>query len=129
MPLDPDTRLELLTPGLGDHVRFHHRACVARWQRSYWTLHEGSESFTPVPGPPAGRVNKTLILWPEEGDGIVIGLVRRAIGISHYGSSYSDDPGGFTALGMYDLFQVKRFLKDKRHMLVPVWAICDLERR
>jgi hypothetical protein len=129
-------RIELLTPGLGDHVRFHHRACVARRQgggtsprSGFWTLHEGSERYTPVPGLPAGRINKTLLVWPEDGDGIVIGLVRRGIGISHFGSSYSDDPGGFTVLEYHDLFQVKRFLKDRSHMLVPLWAVCDLERR
>jgi hypothetical protein len=127
---------------LGARVRFHHRACVARVRKK-----EYGDPFEPCwevirmegggPDPllegnwveklPTGRRNKTIIVWPAEGEGIVIGLIRRGIGNSHagYTSGYEYpeyEPGWFTAHEWHWLYEVKTSLRQKDKVYAPLWA-------
>ena len=72
--------------------------------------------------------NKSIYVWPEEGSGIVVALIRREIGYS-YGatgtsSMYSDDfePGGFEAAERHWLYAVKTSLTGLDVVLTPMWA-------
>jgi len=96
---------------LGDRIRYHHRACVARLPkresgtgifagpdipRTWEPIRvEGGQPnvdyFWPeTPNwwtrmPTDGPINKTIICWHEIGEGFVFGLIRRGIGVSHSG--------------------------------------------
>lgn len=143
---------------LGDRVRFHHRACVAR-VRAKWEK-EGSRLLSlPNPPPPrwevirveggeppregdenfglgesfvahmrvTSKTNKTIVVWPAEGEGVVVGMIRRGIGKSHagYESGYEYpewNPGYFVAREWHWLYLVKCNLQQKDPIYVPLWA-------
>lgn len=110
-----------------------------RFEQSEWLLTEGvtprggwRPSFTPAEEPerfsiefgfvadpfytrPIEGVNKTVFCWPEDGEGLLIGLVRRGVG-SSYAASRSH--GGF--LGDYDDFEPGGF---HAHLFVPLYAV------
>ena len=137
---------------LGDRVRFHHRACVARVRArdhgnpDHW-LGDDKDLFKPCwevvvkegQGPPhdfgetfveklrVSKLNKTIIIWPSEGEGIVIGMIRRGIGRSYagYTSGYEYpeyEPGYFVAEEWHWLYLVKSYLQQKDPFYVPLWA-------
>ena len=137
---------------LGDRIRFHHRACVARIPKNdgatgifagadvplKWNAVQkegGSPPFvdfdTPqFPGIIADRSkrNKTIMVWPEEGEGIIIALIRRGIGHSYegYTSGYEYpeyEPGGFSVQEWHWLYVVKRELLRMEFIYVPLWAV------
>lgn len=142
---------------LGARVRFHHRAAVARWTTyehgpGEWRLTEGVErGWRPAISPPerdprdiefsfaddpfyrrrSGRTNKTVIVWPEEGDGFLFGLVRRGIGegyspsggYDHWTGEHEYDPGGFSAQALVPLYAIKTGLNGVRYLLCPTWAV------
>lgn len=150
---------------LGQRVRYHHRACVARAKRqdyathAYWIacgegrhgwdnrLHPRGKcdylSFDPFrPGlldhprnPPVPRfgVNKTIMIWPEEGEGIIIGLVRRGIGESVPASGgdglFNDswEPGYFTPYQWVWLYAIKTHLNGLDMVLAPMCAVSPVE--
>lgn len=138
---------------LGDRIRYHHRACVARIPKS---RHTGSGVFDlpPIPAewnaieqeggaPPftgfgtsnfpgiiADRTkrNKTIMVWPEEGEGYIIALIRRGIGKSHegYTSGYEYpeyEPGYFEAQEWHWLYVVKQTLLRMGFIYVPMWGV------
>lgn len=147
---------------LGAHVRYSHRAAVARWRPEpympgggSWWLTEGVDKrsgwrpvlsaptgdrveddlafgFTIDPwyhrGPGALDPNKTVVVWPEEGEAILFGLVRRGIGRSYSAtgrsSSFEDnfDPGGFGAQAFLPLYALKHELSGVGYILTPTWA-------
>lgn len=142
----PDDVFELGTP-----VVYHHRACEARvpaakqenWVRGVlpkegpsrywittgpakWEYESGAES--PVEKMPFnGKRNKTVVCWPCEGSGIVIGLVRKGIGQSHagYESGYEYpeyEPGYFVAEEWVWLYAIKGWLNGVNYVLAPMWA-------
>lgn len=79
---------------------------------------------------PAG-VNKSIAIWPEEGEGILISLVRRGIGksvpttSSHSLDSYDDiDPGYFAAAEWVWFYVVKFGMSGLDDLaLVPMGAL------
>lgn len=142
----PDAHFEL-----GDWIEYHHRACVARIPKD-----TGSSGVFGVPsmparweaitfeggGPPtfptfgddfpnviADRTkrNKTIMVWPEDGEGCIIGLIRRGIGRSYsgYTSGYYEpewEPGGFEVEEWHWLYVVKSHILLKNAIYVPLWA-------
>ena len=77
----------------------------------------------------AKGINKTLAIWPKEGAGIVISLVRKGIGESYagYESGYETpewEPGGFVAKEWVWLYVVKHSMTGMNDLtLVPMDAI------
>lgn len=138
--------------GLGDRVRYHHRAAVARLperqhaaRNDIFSLSEelhrwdivGKEGgrpagLSPIIGwlermPRSGRLNKTIVVWPAEGEGVIFGLIRRGIGRSHagYESGYEYpewNPGYFEADEWHWLYAVKTTLSGLKVIYVPLWA-------
>lgn len=139
---------------LGARVEYHHRAAVARWNpprndfswRNGWMLHEGAtdharpdlgwihedEMFKNWPEQKrgTGHVNKTIMVWPEEGVGVVTGKVRRQVGTSHRasrggGGVWGDDfdPGYFDPIATFDLYVIRHELRGTNYILVPTWAV------
>lgn len=132
---------------LGSRVEYHHRAAVARYRTSHnfrrWVLTEGArknyyslETFEHEPDmfndwpeqtrPRGfGTINKTVMVWPEEGSGIVIGRVKRQKGISHASSGgYEDfESGYFDPMESFTLYLVRHELDEKEPIMVPEWAI------
>jgi hypothetical protein len=141
---------------LGTRVRFHHRCAVARYgpldvppETRSWRLLEGVEKnelaadrtldlladlFSGWPEIRGGRyqeqLNKTVMVWPEEGSGVVIGVVRRGRGTSHaagpmrsgpYGEDY--DPGYFASSDFFELYAIKRGIRGVAYILAPEWAL------
>ena len=142
---------------LGTPVTYHHRAAVARWQppgkgdfswRKGWTLYEGvrkhavndayvqyTEMFSRWPEIKGRRdktINKTVMVWPEDGSGVVIGRVRRGRGTSESGRHYGDgeyDQGWFSAESAYHLYVVRHSLDGLQdYILVPEWAVRPIHR-
>lgn len=78
-------------------------------------------------------INKTIFVWPEEGEGIVIGLVRRGIGRSVSGSSgfngesYDYEPGYFATHDWVWLYAVKTHLNGTEFIFVPMDAVKELD--
>ena len=135
---------------LGDRVEYHHRACVARIANNEHILGIGRFPSNPAswhfvregsPGIPwfegkdplnirADRNvrNKTIIIWPEDGGGVVIGLVRREIGLSVSPSSYNTldgydhDPGYFAVEERHWLYAIKQSISGVDFVLAPMWA-------
>lgn len=74
------------------------------------------------------RRNKTLFMWPEEGEGIVIGLLRRGIGesvsptTSFNGETTEYDEGYFAQEFWVWVYAVKRHLEGTNYILVPMDA-------
>jgi hypothetical protein len=137
---------------LGARVRYHHRAAVARLlspehtynQGRRWRLYEGvgkretgPEVFTAggladeFYDWPHRKVNKTIMVWPSEGVGIVIGLVKRGIGKSSPGYQHSGaggfepdyEPGYFASQSWHELYAIRHELRGIEYVLVPKWAV------
>lgn len=78
------------------------------------------------------KLNKTVMVWPYDSFGWVIGMVRRAIGISHGGSwsGYYEreyEPG-YLDLEMYvDLYVIKQYYDGVEYIYCPVWAVSKVE--
>ena len=145
---------------LGQKIKYHHRAAVARYNapsysggtRSWWltegvengetTLDAKSETFGgvverhwlkdlfadwPELKRARGEINKTVMVWPEFGEGVIIGKVRRGRGTSHSSSrgiSIDDYEGGyFDPIEYFDLYAVKREMRGTNYILVPTWAV------
>ena len=122
----------------------------------YWELHEGSrkgmklpdlkyetamfDGWKPVimhqrsyrgrPSKTSEAVNKTIMVWPEEGSGVVTGLVRRGIGRSE--SGYHSGPDGdwsegyFSGMLWFELYAVRCDLRGLDYLLIPQWAASPL---
>lgn len=147
---------------LGDWVVYHHRACVLRLTKQEYTGSLLKPASQPVPRewtstgvgrfiradwfsgenpldllPKNGKINKTIYVWPEEGKGCLVGLVRRGIGHSvgpSGGSSfYTDDyePGYFDTKEWHWLYVIKLWLAgiEKTMVLAPMWATRKTNRR
>jgi hypothetical protein len=138
---------------LGDRVRFHHRAAVARLPDKLppdplfgadrtmyaWDVvaKEGGrperafeETHWLQRMPRNSRVNKTIICWPDEGEGVIVGMIRRGIGrsVRGYESGYEYpewNPGYFDAREWHWLYVVKAGLTQRDPFYVPLWA-CTL---
>jgi hypothetical protein len=134
---------------LGAKVKYHHRACVARLPKPkygvvgsepindpHWECisQEGGcppsfgfdESFIGSVRKNTG-INKTIMVWPAEGEAVVIGLIRRGIGLSveGYTSGYEYpeyEPGYFEAKEWHWLYQAKDNIFSKLIMYIPMWA-------
>ena len=141
---------------LGDRVRFHHRAAVARLPDKLpadgvfgedktlyaWDVvaKEGGrperafeETHWLQRMPRNGKLNKTIVVWPQEGEGCVCGLIRRGIGRSvrgyESGYEYPDwNPGYFVAVEWHWLYVVKCSLQQKDGLYVPLWACAPIAR-
>ena len=152
----PDDHLEL-----GAYVRWHHRAGVARkleqkrpdmfasdgwWSPWILTREAGGSdadryglgnAVSPLKGMALtdSSINKTVVCWPEEGGGIVIGLVRKGIGVSvrGYESGYYEtpewNPGYFNAREWIWLYAVKGWISGTNYYYVPTWAVTIDEGR
>lgn len=78
---------------------------------------------------PTGKgINKTIYVWPEEGEGCLIGMVRRGIGHSvgpSGGGNFEDyEPGWFETREWHWLYVIKLGLAgiEKTMVLTPMWA-------
>lgn len=150
---------------LGDWIRYHHRAAVARLPEKetlpamgsgifasgsselarYWDI-VNKEGGRPEgsPGhmfgaalwlekmPRTGRINKTIVVWPAEGEGVVFALIRRGIGrsVRGYESGYEYpewNPGWFEADEWHWLYAVKTTLSGLNVIYVPLWAAQKVE--
>lgn len=141
---------------VGARVSWSHRAAVMRRRRiseeagagTEWVTIEGVEKFWRPPmskqvddafgletdewyqRPVRGGLNKSVLVWPEEGEGVVIGFVRRGVGESYsssrghgmFGDGDDFEPGGFAAHGFVPLYAVKSRLEGLDYSLVPTWA-------
>lgn len=82
-----------------------------------------------------GKANKTVMVWPEDYYGWVIGIVRKAIGESHaaYHSSggYWEPPEwepGYCSVDMYvDLYVIKLAYVGVQYVYAPMWAVSKVE--
>ena len=109
----------------------------------HWRLFEGASKSYIMDGwktehdlaeemPYNGRRNKTLFLWPEDGEGVVIGLVRRGIGTSvpnstsFNGETTEYDQGYFVEEAWVWLYVVKRWLAGTDYILVPMDAAKEI---
>lgn len=122
----------------------------------YWELHEGARKGAKLPdltheismfdgwkpvimhqrnyrgraSKTSEAVNKTIMVWPEEGSGIVTGLVRRGIGRSE--SGYQSDLDGewsegyFSGMVWVELYTVRSELKGQDYILIPQFAISPI---
>jgi hypothetical protein len=81
-------------------------------------------------------VNKTVMIWPAEGEGIIIGLVRRGIGNAYSASgtgssglfgTYDDyEPGGFDLKTWVWLYLIKERLEGEKYIMAPLDAVSRL---
>lgn len=137
---------------IGTRVRYSHRAAVIRhFDPHGWVLTEGRywhdwrppisrqevkdefgifehDPWYTRPRQP-GQPNKSLLVWPEEGEAVLIGFVRRGIGRSTppsgYTSTFEDsyEPGYFQAERFVPLYAIKPTLQGVAYMLAPTWAV------
>lgn len=76
------------------------------------------------------QYNKTVMVWPSEFYGWIIGMVRKGIGESHkgsyYGGGYYDPPDydpGYLSVDMYvDLYVIKLYYQGTDYVYAPLWA-------
>jgi len=80
----------------------------------------------------AGQItNKTVMVWPEDSFGWIIGKVRKAIGASSpgyysagFGGFESDYDPGYLVVDMYvDLYVVKQMYDGTQYVYCPMWAV------
>lgn len=84
-----------------------------------------------MPGRSQSRVNKTVMIWPEEGSGVVTGQVKRGRGESVKSYTAASGPWGegefeqgyFQADCYLDLYVIRHELKGTDYILVPTWAV------
>lgn len=83
---------------------------------------------------PNQKVNKTVMLWPSDGFGWVMGIMRKSIGESSSGyrhsmGGYGEDyePGYHHTLMYVDLYIVKLWYEGKDCILCPLWAVRKVE--
>lgn len=133
---------------LGDRVRYHHRCCEARYVQvregahdsdRFWNAVGIGKKGLPWPDwfedspfdklPKDGKLNKTIVVWPEEGEGVLVAMLRRGIGVSNpgyqtydfeYGPDY--EQGWFDTKEWHWLYAVKHSLNGMNVVLVPMWA-------
>lgn len=82
-----------------------------------------------------GTCNKTVMVWPTDSFGWIIGIMRKGIGESHkgyqYSGSYYNEPEydpGYLALDIYvDLYAIKQTYEGTDYILAPVWAVHKVE--
>lgn len=72
------------------------------------------------------ELDRWVIVWPDEGEGTIIGLVHRREGIwatytESYGDGYSEMVNALEETERWPLYEVRRTLTT-RSFLVPVWA-------
>lgn len=160
LPLATRSSYELLP--IGTRIHYHHRAGVARIMpldrdRSEpcgWKIMEGTykNEWTKIPGDmdfgayavreqffhwpyDEKRRNKTVMVWPDDGFGWIIGIVRRSIGRSGQQSSsynswngeYDYDPGFHASEMMVDLYVIKQMYDGTEYILCPMWAVSEVE--
>lgn len=80
-----------------------------------------------------GQYNKTVMVWPDDGFGWIIGIMRKSIGVSTSGyrsrSMYGDDyePGYHTTDMYVDLYVVKPWYEGTQYLLCPLWAVSEVK--
>ncbi len=151
---------------LGQRVRYHH-ACgemrkgsngvwfpvgkshpprdVFDWEGKWVRVGDESGPFVEIVQTDTGRpystgdtqLNKSVAIWPQTGEGVLIGLIRKGIGISESprgSTSLFDDsfePGGFYAAQWVWMYVVKHSLSgiDRDLTFVPLDAATPIGRR
>lgn len=158
MSLELATRSSVDLLPLGTRVSYHHRAAVARykphpWRNSYKHVDDRPKGWILVgirwgdlqPGFtmdslkdmffdwPRSRGeyyenNKTVMVWPEDGFGTIMGIVRKGIGKSERGrSSMGEWEPGFFIVDMYvDLYALKLGYEGTDFILCPLWSVKEL---
>lgn len=148
---------------LGQFVHWTHRAVVVRWipKDNVWIVVEGFQPGGWRPSillpdqehidyglgeDPLGDIvfrldkpewnepNQTILVWPEESCGHIIGLVQKGIGVSSKAipsssnwTGYDEGEPGFDASGFMNLYAVKYELQGVHYMLCPWWAVRSAE--
>lgn len=91
-----------------------------------------NEGHTPFQAPP--KVNKTIAVWPEEGKGVVVSLIRKGIGesVSGYESGYENpewEPGYFVAKEWMWLYVIKPSMVGMNDFLLAPMDAVEAARR
>lgn len=79
--------------------------------------------------------NKTVMIWPEDGFGWLIGKIRKSVGVSErqaytHASYYMDadyEAGGHSSDMMVDLYVIKRQYEGTNFILCPWWAVMQVK--
>jgi hypothetical protein len=77
------------------------------------------------------KINKTVMVWPDDGSGWIMGKIRKSIGVSSpggiYGGGYFEppewEPGYHHTLMYVDLYVVKVSYEGTNYVLCPLWAV------
>lgn len=105
--------------GIGDYYENHIRYAFAK-------LPQAKSRF-------GFKLNKTVMVWPCDSFGWVIGMVRRAIGVSHkggYSGGYYEreyEPGYLDVEMYVDLYVIKTYYEGVEYIYCPVWAVSRVE--
>lgn len=90
-----------------------------------WSLNHAREMFFDFPR--KRGINKSVFTWPEEGNGYIIGLIRRGIGQAYqatHSTMFEDfEPGGFILDTWVWLYVVKEHLRGTEYILCPLNAV------
>lgn len=124
IPLESDSRMDLL--GVNDQWDNRVKYVFYRWPQAkmgFSASFDNSWRFE--------SYNKTIMLWPEDGFGWLIGKIRKSIGVSERqsyipASYYGDadyDSGGHASDMMVDLYVVKRQYEGTNFIYCPWWAV------
>lgn len=141
---------------LGQRVRYHHLACEMRLpattlekdmfghkqrlHRREWIPTGERQGFElphwngPFPMDNEGHTpfrasgNKTVAVWPKEGEGFVVSLIRKGIGesVAGYESGYETpewEPGYFAAKEWVWLYVIKATIVGMTFLLAPMGAV------
>lgn len=83
----------------------------------YW--HRDYPSVKPT------EYNKTVFVWPSNGTGVIMGMIRKSIGTSRRSYGRGEDyEQGYHDSDMYvDLYVVKQRYEGTEYILCPLWAV------
>jgi hypothetical protein len=118
---DPDGRPEWVPTGARKGFQ------LPRWDGPF-----PMDDFGHTPFQAPARVNKTVAVWPQEGTGIVVSIVRKGIGesVSGYESGYETpewEPGYFVAKEWVWLYVIKQGMgRMDDFLLAPTDAVAAL---
>lgn len=75
-----------------------------------------------------GTCNKTVMVWPDDGFGWIMGIMRKSIGASSrsYGRGEDYEEGYHTTDMYVDLYVVKPWYEGTQYILCPLWAVKEV---
>lgn len=75
------------------------------------------------------QYNKTVMVWPNDGFGWIMGIMRKSIGVSSRSYGHGEDyEQGYHDTDMYvDLYVVKPWYEGAQYVLCPLWAVQEVK--